>query len=79
MTRDEWKARYPRITERELDQYTCEHDYGDRCETVPFGRGHCMRTCQKCGQKMGLAGHCWELKEKREAAAAALKSGPGHE
>ncbi len=60
------------MTERQIQQHRCEHDYGDRCEVSPFGRC-CIRTCIKCGQMVGLAGHCWELKEKREAAAR-LKS-----
>ena len=53
--------------EREVKCANCEHDYGGMCESSFLG---CVRTCQKCGQKMGLGGHCWELKERRERKAA---------
>lgn len=56
------------MSEQEIRRAQCEHDFGDRCEVSPFGK-HCIRTCVKCGQKIGLGGHCWELKEQREAKA----------
>jgi hypothetical protein len=56
-----------RDAELEVKRANCEHDYGDRCEQTRMG---CVRTCLKCGQMLGLGGHCWELKAKREAAAA---------
>lgn len=45
--------------EREVRIASCEHDYGDRCEASIFG---CVRTCTKCGQKVGLNRNCWEHK-----------------
>ncbi len=45
--------------EKEVRRASCEHDYGNMCETSFMG---CVRTCVKCGQKMGLGRHCWEKK-----------------
>ncbi len=44
--------------ETEVRRANCNHDFGDMCETSPFGG--CVRTCVKCGQMVGLGRHCWE-------------------
>lgn len=55
------------MSEQEIQRAMCEHDYGDMCETHPFGG--CVRTCIKCGQMVGSNTHCWERREQREQAA----------
>ena len=41
--------------EQEVKRANCKHDYGTMC-TADF-QG-CHRTCQKCGQMLGIPGGC---------------------
>lgn len=41
--------------EQDVRRATCEHDFGDRCESTFMG---CVRKCVKCGQMQGLGRHC---------------------
>ena len=53
-----------KAAELEVKRAACEHDYGDMCMSSFMG---CVRTCVKCGQKMGLGRHCSE--EPRSTSA----------
>jgi hypothetical protein len=69
-TADELVERYGysrKAAEAEVKRANCEHDYGDQCMSTFMG---CVRTCQKCGQKLGLNRNCWE---HRSTSAVARK------
>lgn len=59
------KMRALGMSEGEIVRALCDHDFGTMCESNPFGG--CIRTCLKCGQKVGTSRPCWELKAEREA------------
>lgn len=47
--------------EQEVARANCKHNYGKMCESTFLG---CVRTCQKCGQKMCIPGGCTKPKAK---------------